>query len=193
MGRRGADDGNGGGIVTATTACQKPPILSRPAIVRTDGGRGVGGSSERARIPVGPPLPPDPCNARLPDGSTVNRNVDQIKSMIVEAEEVDQALGMPYSSSMGVYGVWVGLVAEGGFWDYKLQRSGSQQLGNLNYGVTGSLLLPLDVLLRGAGAVQDPKSKGTGHWTDRSPSDYGDQHADIPAIRRGASECRGSR
>ena len=92
-----------------------------------------------------------------------------------------------------VTAIWLNRVREGGTWDYKLQPGGSQQLGNLNFGATGTMVLPLDIIRRGAGFVQDPKSKGPGHWTDRAPSDYGDQRADTPAIVQGAAQCKGTR
>jgi RHS repeat-associated protein len=144
--------------------------------------------------PIGPPLPPDPCNAPLPDGSTVNKNVDKMKDII-------KVLSNPLLAADGKYGgamppataIWLDRIREGGIWDYKLKPGGSQQLGNLNYGATGILVFPLDILRRGAGAVQDPNSKGPGHWTDRAPSNYGDQRADIPAIQRGAAQCKGTR
>ncbi|HEY0112392.1 MAG TPA: hypothetical protein VGB59_04490 [Allosphingosinicella sp.] len=145
----------------------------------------------QARL-AGPALPPDPCNALLPDGSTVNKNVDKIRAMLKNIAR-SRSFGESFNGSHGyVLGAWLALIQEGGKWDYKLQRGGSQQLGNLNYGATGSLLLPLNVLLRGAGAVQDPATAGKGHRTDLGPSDYGDQLADIPAIKQGAAQCKGS-
>jgi hypothetical protein len=161
--------------------------------VNLEGGGG-GVSDLNPSAPIGPPLPPDPCNAPLPDGSTVNKNVDKMRDMI-------KALSDPGLAGDGKYGgamptataIWIDRVREGGIWDYKLRSGGSQQLGNLNFGATGALVFPLDILRRGAGFVQDPQSRGTGHWYDRGPSDYGDQRADIPAIQRGAAECQGTR
>jgi hypothetical protein len=142
---------------------------------------------------VGPPLPPDACNAPLPDGSTVNKNVDKIKDMIKLLSNPQLAADGKYAGPMPtVTAYWLNLVRERGAWDYKLQAGGSQRLGNLNYGATGVLLLPLDVLLRGAGAVQDPNTRGPGHWTDRAPSGYGDQTADISVIKQGAIQCKGT-
>jgi RHS repeat-associated protein len=143
--------------------------------------------------PTGPPLPPDPCNARLPDGSTVNKNVDKIKQMIIALSDLGLASDGKSAGPMPpVTAFWLSSVREGGTWDYKIQPGGSQRLGNLNFGATGILLLPLDILRRGAAAVQDPASASPGHWYDRSPSTYGDQLSDIPAIIRGATQCKGT-
>jgi RHS repeat-associated protein len=159
--------------------------------IRVGVGSNEGGTTT---APMGPPLPPDPCNARLPDGSTVNKNVNDMKDMIKALSDARlysevKSLG-PMATATAI---WIERVREGGIWDYKLRLGGSQQLGNLNYGATGILIFPLDVLRRGAGFVQDPASRGPGHWYDRAPSDYGDQPADIPAIQRGATECKGTR
>lgn len=163
--------------------------------VRAALGLGIGRSGGRNEAaPTGPPLPSDPCNARLPDGSTVNKNVDKMKDMIKALSDLRLAgEGKSLGPMPTVTAIWLANVREGGTWDYKLQLRGSQQLGNLNFGATGILVLPLDILRRGAGAVQDPASGSPGHWYDRSPSTYGDQLADIPAIQRGASECKGTR
>jgi hypothetical protein len=135
----------------------------------------------------------DPCSSPLPDGRTVNQNVDLMRDILQEAEQVDRQLGMPYAGTASAYGVWVGLVAEGGFWDYKLQPGGTQSMGNINYGATGRLLFPLDILRRGAGAVQDSREAGSGSPLDFRESDYGDDPADIPDLVQGAKQCGGSR
>jgi hypothetical protein len=134
----------------------------------------------------------DPCNSPLPDGKTVNQNVDLMRDILREAEQIDTQLGMPYAGTASAYGVWVGLVAEGGFWDYKRQPGGTPPMGNVNYGATGSLLFPLDILRRGAGAVQDAQEKGSGSPLDLSESNYRDDPADVPYIIQGAKQCGGN-
>src|SRR5690606_3144837 len=68
---------------------------------------------------------------------------------------------------------------------------GNDSQGNYNYGATGSVLFPEDILLRGAGAVQmflDGKyNKDDGRpWDIGNPnSNYGDQKQDQSDISGG--------
>jgi RHS repeat-associated protein len=150
-----------------------------------DGGSdGRGGAENRAEAE-------DLCNAPLPDRSTVNRNVDRVKKWRRDGLAIAgivPVIGLSYP-----YARWMNAIRKGGSWDYKNQPGGTEPQGNINYGATGSLLFPLDVLLRGAGAVQDrPAPDIKGNWYDPPPSNYGDQAADIPFIKQGADQCKGS-
>jgi hypothetical protein len=135
----------------------------------------------------------NPCDSRLPDGSTINENVKAVKkrrrnaALLAATGPVGASLAVSY-----LYGWWVNKVREGGDWDYKIQPGGTQAQGNVNYGATGSLILPLDVLKRGAGAVQDAAEAGTGSPLDLSASDYGDDPSDVPFIVMGAKQCTGN-
>jgi RHS repeat-associated protein len=134
----------------------------------------------------------DPCNAPLPDGSTINRNVDRIKAM--RAAALALAPLSPLLSAASLYVRWGNLVRPGGKWDYKLKDGAMEALGNMNYGATGIQILPMDALLRGAAMVQNPAEAGTGKRYDLpgTGSDYGDERADIPFIKQGAAQCKGS-
>jgi hypothetical protein len=131
----------------------------------------------------------DICNAPLPDGSTINRNVDALRGAI------ERSRRNGYRGYGAIVQRWINNVREGGAWDYKGQPGGTDTQGNANYGATGALLFPRKVLLRVAGFVQDPNDENRGNWWDWGPSSttsYGDQPRDQEAIKHGVAQCRGS-
>jgi len=152
-------------------------------------------ANESAEVPATPGQPGDDskqdprCKQLLPDGSTVNSNV-----RILLARLLSQATN-PHSSDAEVfqtYGYWVAQVREGGRWDYKRQRGGSETIGNFNYGATGSVLLDTSTLLRAAGVVQLitlPSASDGGNPFGTPP--YGDQIRDQSDILAGITGgCR---
>jgi hypothetical protein len=86
---------------------------------------------------------------------------------------------------------WLWRVRPGGSWDYKA-HGGTDDQGNFNYGATGSVLFPRQIVLRGAGLVQGPNPENRGNWYDaqnESKSSYGDQPRDQRAIKDGIDQC----
>jgi len=136
------------------------------------------------------------CTTRLPDSRTVAENVNQMRS---RAEEL---LSNPFTAE-GAYAVliseWMTKVAPGGGWDYKLMQGGTDEMGNFNYGATGSLLLPAGLLVRIGGSDQivqhlidaerHPYSGDWGTPLDPLPR-VGDDPDDTKAILAGADGCR---
>jgi hypothetical protein len=115
-----------------------------------------------------------------PPGVDINKNIEYIENL------TSAALAIPYGGTFAI-GAWVGLVVEGGDWDYKKEGSQYEDFGNFNYGVTGTALgFPPDILLRGAGAVQKLTGTSKSEWGDpaRSPP-YGDDPRDQEQIQAG--------
>jgi RHS repeat-associated protein len=143
-------------------------------------GQGNGGPKAKPATQSGN----NPCNSPLPDGSTINQNVDAIRQELLNTDR---------NGGFGaIVARWKRKVSNSGAWDYKLQRGGSDTQGNMNYGATGALLFPESILLRVAGYVQGPNPENSGSWWDFGPSSYGDQPRDQANIRTGVAQCRGT-
>ena len=125
------------------------------------------------------------CSTPLPDGSTVNDNVRNLQARAMEAATSPHASD---AALFGVYGYFVGMVQGGGRWDYKRQPGGSDEMGNFNYGATGSVLFGTELLQRAAGGFQlmsDPSRSDGG--TPLTGFPFGDQFLDQQAIIDGAN------
>jgi RHS repeat-associated protein len=165
------------------------------------GADGNGGSGRRTqqqvKDPEAPPnRTPDPrCKARQPDGSTVNENVSNI------CERAWRAATDPYPDDAAIfqgYGYWIAMVRPGGRWDYKQQPGGTDNIGNYNYGATGTYLFPPEVLARVGGADQilqhaydpehHPYNSSWGTPMSHLPR-TGDDPRDTQAILAGANGC----
>lgn len=118
------------------------------------------------------------CGRTLLDvGSLVSQNYDTISDFYTSMIVV--SLLVPSSAWMETVVYWVGLVREGGAWDYKnvdtyagkhfccsygdkkYQDHDAAWIGNYNYGYTGKILFDLSALHFGSSAVAgfDPKDK----------------------------------
>lgn len=125
------------------------------------------------------------CEQSLPDGSTVAINVRTIV-----AHALDQATNPRLSDAaiFQTYGYWFAQVRERGGWDYKGQPGGTEEIGNFNYGATGSVLFYRNILERAAGLIQLltlPSASDGGSPIGRWP--YGDQKQDQYDIAAGIS------
>ncbi|MFY9234893.1 MAG: RHS repeat-associated core domain-containing protein [Fimbriimonadaceae bacterium] len=100
-----------------------------------------------------------------PPGVDVDDNIAYIKDLL-DTEPLPPAvfMGAPGVTSMlrGTEGTliastdWLHKVREGGDWDYKL-RGPYADFGNFNYGATGALLYPLELLLLGGDFAAGPR------------------------------------
>jgi Bacterial toxin 44 len=140
-------------------------------------------------LPQGQQQKPSECDAPLPDSSTVRQNVRGLDKytgdLMTNPRAAEAALFV-------TFGTWLGRVAPGGSWDYKLQPGGTERNGNFNFGATGSLLFDSRTLLSGAGVVQllTLPSASDGGVPFVSPP-YGDQIKDQNDIKAGiAAGCR---
>ena len=150
---------------------------------RGGGSRGLSSALPRESTDPGVDKSDPRCSERLPDGSTVSENVQTLLARAMAA-----AIS-PQSSDAAVfqtYGYWLSMVREGGHWDYKRQPGGSEEIGNFNYGATGSIMFNAGTLLRAAGAVQLvtlPSASDGGSPIGGPP--YGDQVRDQNDILAG--------
>ncbi len=136
------------------------------------------------------------CDTPLPDGSTVRENVAFVENIIFNSPRDPEGMDVPYLVAVGTF---VGSVAPGGPWDYKLQTPGRDEMGNFNFGETGSVLLSPGTLLRGAGAVQfiqnliDPRGHPYrpeyGNPFGELPR-VGDVPEDVETTLAGINQCR---
>jgi len=143
------------------------------------GGRRRGNTSNDVR---------NQCSIRQPDGSTPSSNARLVRRGFNLVR--DLARVSPGTSAVAygaLVGSWIAAVLPNSVWDYK-RHGGTDTMGNVNYGATGSALgIPLNVLLRAAGLVQprDPQNEGQPYDLS-TKSSYGDQPRDQRDIRRGA-------
>jgi hypothetical protein len=137
----------------------------------------------------------DRCDTPLPDGSTVRENVAFVENIILNSPRDPEGMDVPYLVAGGYV---FGSIIPGGPWDYKIQPgSTGDEMGNFNFGATGSLLLPADILARGGGVVQsiqhfiDPRHhpSGDGNPFGQLPN-VGDVGNDTPIILEAAGKCR---
>lgn len=86
-----------------------------------------------------------------------------------------------------VYGVFYTKVRNGGEWDYKQRGRQFEEIGNFNYGATGTAAgIPEQILLRAAGAAQNQAGTSEadfGKWWKETP--YGDDRVDQVWIKAG--------
>jgi len=126
------------------------------------------------------------CYQMLPDGSTVAQNRTRLR-LIIRSQ-----VGPPGAGYAAAFGAWFQSVLPNGPWDYKTQPGGTDAMGNFNYGATGSLFFPDELLLRAAGAVQGPNPENQGHFlddVDDGPTSFGDQPQDQQNIIEGIHGC----
>jgi RHS repeat-associated protein len=136
------------------------------------------------------------CSTTLPNGSTPASNAKFIRNLVTSTQtEYASAGRSPHEAAGAVYGIWLGLVAPNGMWDFK-RHGGTDVMGNVNYGATARAVgLSLQVTLRGAGAAQLLYGKdvpgNSGSPFDTGQSSYGDQARDQSNIAKGYKQCGG--
>lgn len=130
------------------------------------------------------------CDAPLPGGGTIRENVRGIHAaMDMMSHSAEIVRGDPGQPGRDMLAYWLSNVAPGGRWAGRL----GEPAGNRNYGATGRALgLPLETLLRGAGAAEaleavtgrtGSATKGVGSPLRGPP--YGDTEAGQKQIKEG--------
>lgn len=141
-------------------------------------------------------------DSRLPDGSTPRSNARATEAdferRLAEAGGIPDANAASAYAASGAIGDWLGKVWPGGKWDFKSRTNavGGDRPGNLNYGASGSVLFPEQVLTRAAGLVQmiqhgldparHPYHPQWGNPITGRGDHVGDDPRDTRDIRRGA-------
>jgi len=129
----------------------------------------------------------------LPGGDTVSGNLDRtlqdLKTWRKAMQMPGPGLGLagPALGTAGAIEQWINRVRPGGAWDYKMQTPGRDAKGNFNYGATGSVFFPEEVLLRAGGAAQMLLQSGYDSKNGRPWGDwpYGDDPNDSRNISAG--------
>jgi len=134
-------------------------------------------------------VPQNPlCGNKLPGGSTVNQNVAQTRASLFQGSPIAP---VPFLAMIQ----WIENVAPNGAWDYKTSgQPGSEQMGNFNYGATGSVFFSPLMLKSAAGIVQllTLPSNSSGGIPFLLPP-YGDEAGDQADIQAGITAgCGGS-
>lgn len=119
-------------------------------------------------------------NSKWNIDTTCRQNYNTIKNFYNSMIKAQQS-GTNVDPWLSTASYWVGLVREGGLWDYKVQKNykvfcctiggvagqdrSAEWIGNYNYGYTGKFLFDLDTLHKGSYLVSgmDPKDK-TSDW-----------------------------
>lgn len=116
-----------------------------------------------------------------PDGFFLDQNMEAMKAIR------DGAKLLIGGGSALVYGIFYTKVRNGGEWDYKQGGPQYEEIGNFNYGATGTAAeIPEQILLRAAGAAQNQagtSKEDFGRWWKETP--YGDDKVDQVWIKAG--------
>jgi RHS repeat-associated protein len=137
-----------------------------------------------------------PCDAALPDGRTINQNVQTMRRIAADTaarSRTSQRDRVGYG-----FGFWLGSVVPYGRWDYK-NHGGTTAQGNINYGATGRELGFSQRVLQWAGGVVQQIVNPSDPGNQGSPADiltggdsmYGDQPVDQANVARGYGQCIG--
>ena len=124
----------------------------------------------------------DPCTLQI--GETVG-NKESVDDIPIAPSFVDIDANIETAKSMNVIEFY-NAVRNNGDWDYKQYGKAYEKFGNFNFGVTGSVLFPSQILKRGAGWAQSragTSKKEWGKWFLLPP--YGDDPRDQEQIQKG--------